>query len=179
MDFASGQAFNKYSLLTLKARLKQLTVSVKLVRTAGLMESAIKTVVEVYLKSSKGKENLGPNDFQKLVKNQLHNIMSDTDSSAAIKEMRQGLDDNHDGKVSFQEYMTLVGYLANTLSEQRTQEKTAEKPEVVELRQQIRRAHRPLTLHRATPIRHTPHHFNILPLPLPENKSRPSLSHSA
>lgn len=34
--------------------------------------------------------------------------------------MRKGLDENKDGKVSFQEYMTLIGYVANTLSEQRT-----------------------------------------------------------
>ncbi|KAG9355309.1 hypothetical protein JZ751_000147 [Albula glossodonta] len=82
------------------------------------MESAIQTVVGVFLKSAKGKESLGGKDFQNLVKSQLQNIMTDTDSSDAIKEMRQGLDANQDGKVSFQEYMTLVGYLANTLSQQ-------------------------------------------------------------
>uniref|UniRef100_A0AAY5KN04 EF-hand domain-containing protein n=1 Tax=Esox lucius TaxID=8010 RepID=A0AAY5KN04_ESOLU len=86
----------------------------------AVMESAIQTVVSVFLKSAKGKENLGGNDFQKLVKNQLHNIMTDTDSSEAVKEMRKGLDANQDGKVSFDEYMTLVGYLATTLSQQRT-----------------------------------------------------------
>ncbi|XP_036372242.1 protein S100-A16-like [Megalops cyprinoides] len=98
------------------------------------MESAIQTVVGVFLKSAKGKESLGGKDFQNLVKSQLHNIMTDTDSSEAVKEMRQGLDANQDGKVSFQEYMTLVGYLANMLSQQRTvaQEKPAEKEEVVE-----------------------------------------------
>ncbi|KAL0962547.1 hypothetical protein UPYG_G00341550 [Umbra pygmaea] len=90
------------------------------------MESAIQTVVNVFLKSSKGKENLGGNDFQKLVKSQLHNILTDTDSSTAVKEMQQGLDDNQDGKVSFNEYMKLVGYMATTLSEQRTAEASAE-----------------------------------------------------
>uniref|UniRef100_A0AAR2LHL9 EF-hand domain-containing protein n=1 Tax=Pygocentrus nattereri TaxID=42514 RepID=A0AAR2LHL9_PYGNA len=78
------------------------------------MEGAIKTVVSVFLKSAKGKENLGGKDFQTLVKNQLKNIMTDTDSADAIKEMRQGLDSNQDGKVSFQEYMTLIGYLAQS-----------------------------------------------------------------
>uniref|UniRef100_A0A3B4BTM2 EF-hand domain-containing protein n=1 Tax=Pygocentrus nattereri TaxID=42514 RepID=A0A3B4BTM2_PYGNA len=85
------------------------------------MEGAIKTVVSVFLKSAKGKENLGGKDFQTLVKNQLKNIMTDTDSADAIKEMRQGLDSNQDGKVSFQEYMTLIGYLAQALSQQRSQ----------------------------------------------------------
>ncbi|CAB1351267.1 unnamed protein product [Coregonus sp. 'balchen'] len=84
------------------------------------MESAIQTVVGVFLKSAKGKESLGGNDFQKLVKSQLHNIMMDTDSSEAVKKMQQGLDANQDGKVNFEEYMKLVGYLATSLSVQCT-----------------------------------------------------------
>lgn len=40
------------------------------------MEAAIKTVVGVFLKSAKGKENLGAKDFQSLVKSQLKNIMT-------------------------------------------------------------------------------------------------------
>uniref|UniRef100_A0A674EGX0 S100/CaBP-9k-type calcium binding subdomain domain-containing protein n=1 Tax=Salmo trutta TaxID=8032 RepID=A0A674EGX0_SALTR len=71
------------------------------------MESAIQTVVGVYLKSAKGKGSLGDKDFQGLVNKQLGNIMTGTDSSSAVKEI-------------FQEYMTLIGYVANTLSEQRT-----------------------------------------------------------
>ncbi|XP_029929352.1 protein S100-A16 isoform X2 [Myripristis murdjan] len=81
------------------------------------MESAIKSLVTVYLKSSRGKDNLGEKDFQNLVKKQLGNILSDTDSSAAIKEMRKGLDENHDGNISFSEYMSLIGYVANSVSE--------------------------------------------------------------
>ncbi|XP_058261207.1 S100 calcium binding protein U isoform X2 [Hemibagrus wyckioides] len=88
------------------------------------MEGAIKTVVTVFLKSAKGKENLGGKDFQNLVKNQLKNILTDTDSSEAIKNMRQGLDSNQDGKVSFQEYMTLIGYLAQAVSQQRCTKET-------------------------------------------------------
>ncbi|XP_056142519.1 protein S100-A16 [Lampris incognitus] len=80
------------------------------------MEGAIKTVVSVFLNSSGGRDNLRSSDFQKLVKSQLGNIMSDTNSSSAIREMQNGLDENSDGKVSFQEYMTLVGYLATSLS---------------------------------------------------------------
>lgn len=40
------------------------------------MEAAIKTVVSVFLKSSKGKENLGGKEFQSLVKSQLKNILT-------------------------------------------------------------------------------------------------------
>ncbi|XP_070703122.1 S100 calcium binding protein U [Pempheris klunzingeri] len=84
------------------------------------MEAAIQTMVKVFLKSTKGKESLGQKEFQGLVKSQLSNILSDTDSKEAIKNMGQGLDADHDGKVGFEEYMKLVGYLAVSLSEQRT-----------------------------------------------------------
>ncbi|XP_042362694.1 S100 calcium binding protein U [Plectropomus leopardus] len=83
------------------------------------MEAAIQTVVKVFLKSTKGKESLGKNQFQSLVKSQLSNILSDTDSKEAVNNMGQGLDANHDGKVGFEEYLKLVGYLAVSLSEQR------------------------------------------------------------
>ncbi|KAI3358682.1 hypothetical protein L3Q82_015091 [Scortum barcoo] len=84
------------------------------------MEAAIQSLVKVYLKSSKGKESLGKKEFQDLVKSQLSNILSDTDSKEAVNNMGQGLDANQDGKVGFEEYMKLVGYLAVSLSEQRT-----------------------------------------------------------
>ncbi|KAK2887559.1 hypothetical protein Q8A67_015787 [Cirrhinus molitorella] len=87
------------------------------------MEAAIKTVVSVFLKSSKGKENLGGKEFQTLVKSQLKNILTGSEDNEAVKNMRQQLDNNQDGKVSFQEYMNLIGYLAQAVSEQRCLEK--------------------------------------------------------
>ncbi|XP_033496278.1 protein S100-A13 [Epinephelus lanceolatus] len=84
------------------------------------MESAIKTVVTTFLSSARGKENLDGGGFQKLVKNQLGGLMQDANCSSAVKEMQQGLDANKDGKVSFQEYLTLIGYLANALSQSKT-----------------------------------------------------------
>lgn len=51
--------------------------------------------------------------------------LQDTDSKSAIKEMQRGLDENNDGKVSFQEYLTLIGYVANALSDRKgTQQKS-------------------------------------------------------
>ncbi|XP_047212828.1 protein S100-A16 [Girardinichthys multiradiatus] len=87
------------------------------------MESAIKTMVTTFLSSAKGKESLDSKSFQKLVQKQLGNVMEDTKSSSAIKEMQQGLDENNDGKVSFQEYLSMIGYLANSLSESKTESK--------------------------------------------------------
>lgn len=84
------------------------------------MEAAVQTMVKVFLSSTKGKESLGKKEFQRLVKTQLSNILSDTDSTEAINKMAQELDADQDGKVGFEEYMRLVGYLAVSLSEQRT-----------------------------------------------------------
>lgn len=113
------------------------------------MEDAIKKIVTTFLKSSRGNENLDSKSFRKMVSSNLGNIMAvkiiimslhsylssfvreshvcfcllqDTDSSSAIKEMQQGLDENNDGKVSFHEYMTLIGYVANVLSDRKTTE---------------------------------------------------------
>ncbi|XP_035038418.1 S100 calcium binding protein U [Hippoglossus stenolepis] len=84
------------------------------------MEDAIQTLVKVFLKSTKGKENLGKKEFHGLVKSQLSNILLDAGKKKAVNNMAQELDENHDGKVGFEEYMKLVGYLAVSLSDQRT-----------------------------------------------------------
>ncbi|XP_035486844.1 protein S100-A1 [Scophthalmus maximus] len=84
------------------------------------MESAIKTLVTTFLSSSKGKENLDSKSFQKLISSQFGSMMEETNDSSAIKEMQRGLDENSDGKVSFQEYLTLIGYLANSLSQRKS-----------------------------------------------------------
>uniref|UniRef100_A0A673JDN9 Si:ch211-105c13.3 n=1 Tax=Sinocyclocheilus rhinocerous TaxID=307959 RepID=A0A673JDN9_9TELE len=65
----------------------------------------------VTIQSTEGKHSENPSAV----------YLQDTDSSSAVKDMMKGLDDNQDGKVSFQEYLTLVGYLANSLSEQKAQ----------------------------------------------------------
>ncbi|KAM9309724.1 protein S100-A13 [Pholidichthys leucotaenia] len=83
------------------------------------MESAIKTVVTTFINSSRGKENLDSKCFRKLVKKQLGGIMEGTENCDAIKEMQKGLDENSDGKVSFSEYLTLIGYIANELSQKK------------------------------------------------------------
>ncbi|XP_058474972.1 S100 calcium binding protein U [Solea solea] len=82
------------------------------------MEAAIQTLVKVFLQSSKKKESLGKKEFQSLVKSQLSNIMSGADSKEAVSNMGQELDANQDGKVGFDEYMKLIGYLAVSYSEQ-------------------------------------------------------------
>lgn len=51
------------------------------------MESAIQTIVQVFLKSTKGKESLGQNQFQGLVKSQLSNILSVRKPSLNLSEI--------------------------------------------------------------------------------------------
>lgn len=51
------------------------------------MEAAIQTVVKVFLKSTKGRESLGPKEFQGLVKSQLSNILSVRKSSLNLSEI--------------------------------------------------------------------------------------------
>ncbi|KAG7474995.1 S100-A16-like [Solea senegalensis] len=80
------------------------------------MEEAVKTIVTTFVSHAKGKENLKSGAFKKMVQQNFSSIMEDTDSSSAIKEMQQGLDANDDGEVSFQEYLTLIGYVANSMS---------------------------------------------------------------
>ncbi|XP_036001178.1 S100 calcium binding protein U [Fundulus heteroclitus] len=87
------------------------------------MEDAIQVVVKTFLKSTKGKENLGKKQFQSLVSSQLSNILTDTDSKQAIDNMGQQLDSDNDGKLGFEEYLKLIGYLACSYSEQRSREK--------------------------------------------------------
>ncbi|KAM6995106.1 LOW QUALITY PROTEIN: protein S100-A16 [Tautogolabrus adspersus] len=85
------------------------------------MESAIKTIITSFLSSARGGENMSGSSFQKLVKNQLGGLMEDTNSSSAVKEMQNGLDADNDGKVSFQEYLTLIGYLASNMSQRKSE----------------------------------------------------------
>ncbi|XP_004073743.1 uncharacterized protein LOC101154789 [Oryzias latipes] len=85
------------------------------------MEAELQKIVRVYLKSSKGKEYLGKKDFQNLVSSQLSNILTEADSKDAVDNMSKGLDSDQDG-VGFDDYMKLVGYLACSLSQQRTLE---------------------------------------------------------
>lgn len=53
-----------------------LFLSLPFFRERGVMESAIQTMVKVFLKSSKGRESLGKKEFQNLVSSQLGNILT-------------------------------------------------------------------------------------------------------
>ncbi|XP_028649884.2 LOW QUALITY PROTEIN: protein S100-A16-like [Erpetoichthys calabaricus] len=66
-----------------------------------------------------GHENLGSQEFHKLVSGHLPNILTSSDCKEAVEQMKQQLDKNKDGKISFEEYMTLIGTLACMLSRQR------------------------------------------------------------
>lgn len=54
-----------------------------------------------------------------MVANGVLSAVQNAESKEAVDKMGQSLDANQDGKVGFEEYMKLVGYLAVSLSEQR------------------------------------------------------------
>ncbi|KAG7269169.1 hypothetical protein CRUP_005725, partial [Coryphaenoides rupestris] len=89
-----------------------------------VMEAAIQTVVKVYLKSAKGKDNMSGGNFDSLVMNHLGNIMPDTKEK--VTAMRKERADNQDGKISFKVYMKFIGQLASTMSEAYTRSKQSE-----------------------------------------------------
>ncbi|KAJ8290015.1 hypothetical protein GJAV_G00007770 [Gymnothorax javanicus] len=95
------------------------------------MEAAIQTYLAVFMKASKGKDNVDENSFQKLIKKHLSNLLPEADSASAVKEVREGLEGKQEGKVNFKEFMSLLGYIATKQSEklQSSKETPAEKPE--------------------------------------------------
>ncbi|KAG2463128.1 protein S100-A16-like [Polypterus senegalus] len=83
------------------------------------MDTAIRTMVQIYQKNARGHENLGSEAFHSLVSSHLPHILTNTDCKEAVEQMKQQLDKNKDGKISFEEYMTLIGTLACMLSRQK------------------------------------------------------------
>ncbi|XP_066539407.1 protein S100-A13-like [Hoplias malabaricus] len=80
------------------------------------MEAAINTLVSQF-KAFAGREGsadtLSKNEFQDLLTSQLPNYVKDSSDSAAIEQLMDPLDENHDGELSFQEYWKFIGQLAN------------------------------------------------------------------
>ncbi|XP_062847959.1 protein S100-A11 [Trichomycterus rosablanca] len=84
------------------------------------MEGAIKTMVMQFLNAARGKDNLDKKSFQKLLNTHLGNVLTNTKDSTAVGRLMNRMDDNDDGKVSFQEYLTLIGGVAKAFSDSRT-----------------------------------------------------------
>ncbi|KAJ8287932.1 hypothetical protein COCON_G00005910 [Conger conger] len=81
------------------------------------MEAMIRAIVKAFVKASRGSEDMPEKNYQKLVTDQLKNLMAETDSADAVKEVREDMGETQEGKVSFTEFMNLLGYLATKLSD--------------------------------------------------------------
>ncbi|XP_054839170.1 protein S100-A16-like [Eublepharis macularius] len=84
------------------------------------LEMAIETLVKNYDKyASKGfcwrKHGIGKGNFQKMLSQELHHMLTNTESKQAVDKMRQSCDKNQDGQISFEEYWTLMGSIAKSL----------------------------------------------------------------
>ncbi|KAL8184590.1 UNVERIFIED_CONTAM: hypothetical protein K2H54_021344 [Gekko kuhli] len=84
------------------------------------LEGAIETLVKNYDKyASKGfcrrKRGINKGSFQKMLSQELHHMLTDTENKQAVDQMRQSCDKNQDGLIGFEEYWNLMGRIANSL----------------------------------------------------------------
>ncbi|XP_060116774.1 protein S100-A16-like [Heteronotia binoei] len=84
------------------------------------LEKAIETLVKTYDKyATRGffrrKRGISKGSFQKMLSEELHHMLTDTENSQAVDQMRQSCDKNQDGQIGFEEYWTLMGRIANSL----------------------------------------------------------------
>ncbi|XP_058863474.1 protein S100-A1-like [Acipenser ruthenus] len=86
------------------------------------MDKAIKTLVTAFQDSARGKAELGKVEFENLIRTQLSNILTHTKDDEAVADMMRQLDSNKDGKISFKEYLDLIGEVARCLSQHRLSE---------------------------------------------------------
>ncbi|CAL8341528.1 unnamed protein product [Gadus morhua 'NCC'] len=76
------------------------------------MESAITKLVEVFTKYAGKDKRLGKKDFQKLMETELKNFITNTENNKAVNELKDQIDKDKDGKLTFEEYFCLVTQLA-------------------------------------------------------------------
>ncbi|XP_009320491.1 PREDICTED: protein S100-A16 [Pygoscelis adeliae] len=84
------------------------------------LETAIEKIVTVFFTYA-GKEGkkgtLTAGEFKELVQLQLPNLMKDTGNRRAADKLICDLDENKDGRISFEEYWTLIGGIASPIAQ--------------------------------------------------------------
>ncbi|CAH2327391.1 S100-A16 [Pelobates cultripes] len=85
------------------------------------LEAAIEVLVRnfyVYA-ARKGKyDKMNKKEFRKMVTQELQHVLTNTQNKEAANKLIQSLDADEDGKISFDEYWTLIGEIAKKLSTQ-------------------------------------------------------------
>ncbi|XP_068107560.1 protein S100-A16 [Hyperolius riggenbachi] len=85
------------------------------------MESAIEILVRNFYTyaEKKGKhDKMNKKEFRKMVSQELQHVLTNTQNKEAANKLIQSLDTDEDGKISFDEYWTLIGEIARKLSQQ-------------------------------------------------------------
>ncbi|KAM9294712.1 protein S100-A16 [Gastrophryne carolinensis] len=85
------------------------------------LESAIEILVRNFYTyaEKKGKhDKMNKKEFRKMVTRELQHVLTNTQNKEAANKLIQSLDADEDGKISFDEYWTLIGEIARKLSQQ-------------------------------------------------------------
>ncbi|XP_054567384.1 protein S100-A16-like [Eptesicus fuscus] len=92
-------------------------------------EKAVAVLVENFYKYvskySLVKNKISKSSFRKMLQQELNHMLMDTGNRKAADKLIRDLDANHDGRISFDEYWTLIGGItspiANLIHEQEQQ----------------------------------------------------------
>ncbi|XP_030066865.1 protein S100-A16 [Microcaecilia unicolor] len=85
------------------------------------LEKSIEVLVRNFYKyaEKKGeKDKMTKKEFRKMVGSELNHILTNTQSKEGVDKLIKSLDADEDGKISFDEYWTLIGEIAKKLSQQ-------------------------------------------------------------
>lgn len=93
------------------------------------LEKAVMVLVENFYKyvskNSLVKNKISKSNFRKMLQNELNHMLTDTGNKKAADKLIQNLDANHDGRINFDEYWTLIGGItcpiANLIRQQEQQ----------------------------------------------------------
>lgn len=96
------------------------------------LEKAVVILVENFYKyvskHSLVKNKISKSSFRKMLQKELNHMLTDTGNRKAADKLIQNLDANHDGRISFDEYWTLIGGItspiANLIRQQEQQNST-------------------------------------------------------
>ncbi|XP_075699420.1 protein S100-A16-like [Rhinoderma darwinii] len=83
------------------------------------LESAIEILVRKFYDYAKKKgkqDKMNKKEFREMVSQELPHVLTNTQNKEAANKLIQSLDLDEDGKISFDEYWTLIGEIARKLS---------------------------------------------------------------
>ncbi|XP_044122294.1 protein S100-A16 [Neovison vison] len=84
------------------------------------LEKAVVVLVENFYKyvskHSLVKNKISKGSFRKMLQKELNHMLTDTGNRKAADKLIQSLDANHDGRISFDEYWTLIGGITGPIA---------------------------------------------------------------